>query len=240
MNYAKTVHKLREQIIKFSGELSFGWPKVMQRFIVEALYGIQARQSVRLTEIARSLEEKIPLRKTHCRLCRQLGRWGLWRKITDSLCQMASSRVKEDTLLVLDISDIAKKYARRMEYLATVHDGSEGTLTNGYWTCSVIGAEGGERMLTPLYTRLYSQAGPDFRSENAEVCKAISSVSEHTEKRGIWVLDRGGDRREIIHHLLGNKLRFIIRLKVDRHLVYRGNKRPVTDVNYFFPPHCLN
>jgi len=53
----------------------------------------------------------------------------------------------------------------------------------------------------------------------------ITSVSEHTEKRGMWVLDRGGDRREIIHHLLGNKLRFIIRLKVDRHLVYRGNKR---------------
>jgi hypothetical protein len=225
MNYAKTVHKLREQIIKFSGELSFGWPKVMQRFIVEALYGIQARQSVRLTEIARSLEEKIPLRKTQYRLCRQLGRWGLWAKITDSLCQMASSRVEEDTLLVLDISDIAKKYARRMEYLATVHDGSEGTLANGYWTCSVIGAKGGERVLTPLYSRLYSQEGPDFRSENAEVRKAISSVSEHTEKRGIWVLDRGGDRREIIHHLLGNKLRFIIRLKVDRHLVYRGNKR---------------
>jgi len=131
MNYAKTVHKLREQIIKFSGELSFGWPKVMQRFIVEALYGIQARQSVRLTEIARSLEEKIPLRKTQYRLCRQLGRWGLWTKITDSLCQMASCRVKEETLLVLDISDIAKKYARRMEYLATVHDGSEGTLANG-------------------------------------------------------------------------------------------------------------
>ena len=225
MNYAKTVHKLREQIIKFSGELSFGWPKVIQRFIVEALYGIQARQSVRLTEIARSLEEKIPLRKTQYRLCRQLGRWGLWAKITDSLCQMASSRVEEDTLLILDISDIAKKYARRMEYIATVHDGSQGTLANGYWTCSVIGAEGGERVLTPLYSRLYSQAGPDFRSENAEVCKAISSVSEHTEKRGIWVLDRGGDRREIIYHLLGNKLRFIIRLKVDRHLVYRGNKR---------------
>lgn len=229
MNYAKTVHKLREQIIKFSGELSAGWPKVMQRFIVEALYGIQARQSVRLTEIARSLEEKIPLRKTHYRLCRQLGRWGLWARISDSLCQMASSRVEEDTLLVLDISDIAKKYARRMEYLATVHNGSEGTLAYGYWTCSVIGAEGEERVLTPLYSRLYSQAGPDFRSENAEVRKAISFVSKHTEKRGIWVMDRGGDRREIIHHLLGNKLRFIIRLKVDRHLVYRGNKRPALE-----------
>jgi len=229
MHYAKTASKLREQIIKFSGELSVGWPKVLRRFIAEAIYGIQARQSVRLTEIARSLEEKVPLRKTQYRLCRQLGRWGLWIKITESLCRMASVRVKKDTLLVLDISDIAKKYARKMEYLAMVRDGSEGRLANGYWTCSVIGAEVGERALTPLYSRLYSQAGPDFQSENVEVRKAISSVSKHTEKRGIWVLDRGGDRRKIIHHLLGNKLRFIIRLKVDRHLVYRGNKRSASE-----------
>lgn len=225
MDYARIVSKLREQIIKFSGELSFGWPRVARRFIAEVVYGIQARQSVRLTEIARSLEERIPLRKTQYRLSRQLGRQWLWAKITDSLCQMASSRVEEDTLLVLDISDIAKKYAQKMEYLARVRDGSEGTLTNGYWTCSVIGAEPEEKALTPLYNRLYSQASPDFKSENAEIRKAISFVSEHTEKRGIWVLDRGGDRRKIIHHLVGNKLRFIIRLKVDRHLVYRGKKR---------------
>jgi len=225
MDYARIISKLREQIIKFSGELSAGWPKVARRFIAEVVYGIQARQSVRLTEIARSLEERIPLRKTQYRLSRQLGRQWLWAKITDSLCRMASSRVRKDTLLVLDISDIAKKYAQKMEYLATVRDGSEGTLTNGYWTCSVIGAEPEEKALTPLYNRLYSQASPDFKSENAEIRKAISFVSEHTEKRGIWVLDRGGDRRKIIHHLVGNKLRFIIRLKVDRHLVYRGKKR---------------
>ena len=74
MDYARIVSKLREQIIKFSGELSAGWPKVLRRFIAEVVYGIQARQSVRLTEIARSLEEKIPLRKSQYRLCRQLGR----------------------------------------------------------------------------------------------------------------------------------------------------------------------
>jgi hypothetical protein len=117
MHYAKTVFKLREQILKFSGEFSSEWPQVLRRFIAETIHGIQARQSVRLTEIACALEEKIPLRKTQYRLCRQLGRWGLWAKISNVLCQMASSRVKEDTLLVLDISDIAKKYAQRMEYL---------------------------------------------------------------------------------------------------------------------------
>ena len=61
MNYARIAYKLREQIIKFSGELSLGWPKVMRHFLAEALYGIQARQSVRLTEIARALEENVPL-----------------------------------------------------------------------------------------------------------------------------------------------------------------------------------
>jgi hypothetical protein len=229
MNYAKTVFKLREQIIKFSGELSAEWPKVLRRFMAETIYGIQARQSVHLTEIARALEEKIPLRKTQYRLCRQLGRWGLWAKISNTICRMASCRIKKDTLLVLDISDIAKKYARRMEYLAMVHDGSEGALANGYWTCSVIGADVGESGFTPVYNRLYSQAGPDFRSENVEIRKAITFVSGHTEKRGTWVLDRGGDRGKIIHHLLDNKLRFIIRLKRDRHLIWRGRKRSVLE-----------
>ena len=209
------------------GELSSNFPKVVRRFITESIYGIQARQSVRLTEIARSLEETIPLRKTQYRLCRQLGRRGLWIRLLRSLCRMGSGRIKEDTLLVLDISDIAKKYAEKMEYIATVRDGSEGSLANGYWTCSVIGTEAGESVFIPLYNRLYSQAGPDFVSENAEIRKAISLVSDHTEKRGIWVLDRGGDRRKIIHHLLANKHRFILRLKVDRHLLYRGKKRSV-------------
>jgi hypothetical protein len=229
MHYAKTASKVREQIIKFSGELSAGWPKVVRRFLAESIYGIQARQSVRLTEIARSLDERIPIRKTQYRLSRQLGRRGLWIKLVRSLSRMGSWMIKEETLLVLDISDIAKKYAQRMEYLATVRDGSEGALANGYWTCSVIGTEVGESVFIPLYNRLYSQAGPDFISENAEVRKAISFVSEQTEKRGIWVLDRGGDRRKIIHHLLRNKHRFILRLKADRHLLYRGKKQSVYD-----------
>lgn len=140
---------------------------------------------------------------------------------------MGSWRIREDTLLVMDISDIAKKYAQKMEYMARVWDGSEGEVANGYWTCNVIGAEVGEVALTPLYSRLFSQAGPDFRSENAEICKAISIVSKHTEKRGIWVLDRGGDSREIIDHLLDEELGLIIRSKGDRHLIYRGRKDSV-------------
>jgi hypothetical protein len=42
-------------------------------------------------------------------------------------------------------------------------------------------------------------------------------------------LDRGGNRRKIIHHLLTNKHRFILRLKVDRHLVYKRKKQSVIE-----------
>ena len=47
--------KLRDRIFDFSGKLSKNFSKPEKRFIHEMIYGIQARQSVRLSEIARSL-----------------------------------------------------------------------------------------------------------------------------------------------------------------------------------------
>jgi hypothetical protein len=55
MYFARTAQKLREQMVLFSGELSAGLPKVARRFVAEMVFGIQARGSVRLTEVGRSL-----------------------------------------------------------------------------------------------------------------------------------------------------------------------------------------
>ena len=41
--------------------------------------------------------------------------------------------IKDDMPLILDLSDIAKPLAKKMDYLATVRDGSSGQLVNGYW-----------------------------------------------------------------------------------------------------------
>ena len=59
MNSSRVAFRLREQIDCFSGELSKGLPKTAQRFVREMIYGIQAKQSVMLTEVARALEEPI-------------------------------------------------------------------------------------------------------------------------------------------------------------------------------------
>jgi hypothetical protein len=80
MYFAKIAQKLREQIVQFSGGLSTGLPKVARRFVAEMIFGIQARDSVRLTEVGRALGERVSLKKTEERLSRHLGRHRLERK----------------------------------------------------------------------------------------------------------------------------------------------------------------
>jgi hypothetical protein len=130
------------------------------------IYGIQAKQDVKLSQIARSLEEEISLSKTENRLSRNLDSEGMDSKVRDAVIRLGSYRVHRDTLLILDISDVSKRYAKRMEYLGRVRDGSTGELSDGYWTCAVIGCEAGKERIVPLYHALYSAEAPGFESEN--------------------------------------------------------------------------
>ncbi len=66
--------RIRNRVGRFSGDLSRGLCLPAQRFVSEMVYGIQASESVLLTEIGRTLEESIPLKKTEERLSRDLMR----------------------------------------------------------------------------------------------------------------------------------------------------------------------
>jgi hypothetical protein len=191
---------------------------VARRFVAEMVFGIQARGSVRLTEVGRALGEKISLKKTEERLSRQLGRRGLERRIQRRLIEQAAPRIEDDTLLVLDLSDVTKKYAEKMENMGRVRDGSEKDLGWGYWTLNIVGANTKGTKLVPLYGRLFSHAVEGHESENMEIRDAIKEVAEVMGRRGIWVMDRGGDRRHLYQYLLPNKHRFLIRVRADRGL----------------------
>jgi hypothetical protein len=175
------------------------------------LFGIQASQDVKLSNIARSLKEEIPLIETEKRLSRNLRSAELEKELTRQLVAMGSGRVQTNTVLALDLSDIRKEYAQKMQYLATVRDGSSGELHEGYWLCDVTAAEAHGSEIVPLYQRLFSAEAPDSSSENTEILAAVDLVREHTQGRGIWVLDRGGDRRRLLEPLLERRQRFVIR-----------------------------
>jgi hypothetical protein len=59
MCFAKTAQKSREQMVRFSGELSVGLPKVGRRFVAEMSFGIQARGLARPTEVGQAMGERI-------------------------------------------------------------------------------------------------------------------------------------------------------------------------------------
>ena len=51
-----------------------------------------------------------------------------------------------------------------------------------------------------------------------------------TGERGIYVIDRGGDRIKLFNPFLDRKIRFIARLVGERDLIFRGRYRQARDL----------
>ena len=123
---SKIRSRLKAQLKKFTTPLSQGLSKPLRQFVGEMLFGIQASQDVKLSQIARSLEEDTPLIKTEDRLSRKLKTKEFEPHPGPRLARLASRRVEENVVLCLDLSDVRKEYAEKMEYLDQVWGGSEG------------------------------------------------------------------------------------------------------------------
>jgi hypothetical protein len=230
MDTSKTARNLRKRIARFSGDLSKGLCRRGQAFVNDMVYGMQAAESVVLTEIGRTLEESSTLKKTEERLSRNLQRPELEKIVQHNVLRMAKHHIGKDTLLLVDPSDLSKKYAKKMEFLGTVRDGSTGDLGQGYHTMHIVGAELDSKRIVPLYQRLWSCDAPGFESENAEILRGVDAVMEHVGHNGIFVYDRGGDRINLFAPFLERKARFLVRLIGNRHLIYNKQKMLASDV----------
>lgn len=56
-----------------------------------------------------------------------------------------AKRIRKDTLIIVDPSDIQKSYARQMGFLSKVWDGSKGDVGSnlGYYGCMAVACENG-------------------------------------------------------------------------------------------------
>lgn len=221
MNHSQTAFKLRSQLSKYLGIFSPHFSKPTGDFLGDMLYGIQASKDIKLSCIGRGLDEMIALKKTEERLSRNLGCKGLARKISSCVAREAAGHIGKDTLIVIDPTDIRKLYARKMPYLAKVRDGSSGQIGNGYHCGVAVACESGGRGIVPLHLRLWSCDAPDFTSENDEIEEIIDTICSGAKRRGIYVIDRGGDRDKIFNMFIDKRLRFIVRLVGNRHLLWR-------------------
>ena len=183
------------------------------------LFGIQASRDIKLSEIARSLSEDIKLIKTANRLSRNLQDETMYPEINKQLINECKVKIDDNTVLALDLTDISKPYAKKMAFLSSVWDGMNKKLTHGYWVLEVVGANVYKDYIYPLYSELYSQSADDFESENKKILSAIDTVNNRLNGKGVWVMDRGGDRRTLIRKLTSKCLKFIIRIGFKRSLI---------------------
>jgi hypothetical protein len=95
----------------------------------------------------------------------------------------------------------------------------------------VTGAEVHGSEIVPVCQKLFSAEAKQFRSENAEILAMIDQVNHPLAGRGIWTMDRGGDRKKLLEPLLDKGLRFVIRSTGKRAVIdRRGRTRSVAEV----------
>jgi len=144
--------------------------------------------------------------------------------------ELGAGRVHRGTLLIIDPTDLTKTYAKKMEYLSWVWDGSRKEIRDGYSMYTVSACERGKSRVVPLYQVLVSALAPDFVSDNDQVLRGVDRVRAHTKDRGIWVMDRGGDRGLLLKPFMDREMRFIVRMRGDRYVIYRGRSREMVSV----------
>ena len=230
MNRTKTAIKIREQINVFMGIVYPHFSKPMCNFLTQMVFGLQGSKDIKLSNVARSLDESIALKKTEERLSRNLKTKGLDGKLNEIIAKEGSSKIKKNTIIIVDPTDIRKEYAEKMPHLATVRDGSTGEMATGYSGCIAIACELGTRKMTPLHLRMWSSEAPDFISENYQVLDVIRTIKSASGNRGIFVYDRGGDRKNIMHTMLDLDCRMVIRQVGSRFLTFNGKDQDELEI----------
>ncbi len=93
--------------------------------VKEIIYGIQASKDVKLSNISRALQEPIPLIKTEDRLSRNLKDEDLTSVINGQILRLASNKIDGSMVIEIDPCDIINPYAKAIENLCNIYDGSE-------------------------------------------------------------------------------------------------------------------
>ena len=175
--------------------------KVERKFVHSMLKGISVSRSVNLTEIARGLDESISLHATHKRLSRNLYDVELVNNISDRLLKIGSENVSGQTRLIVHVSELHKKFARKIEFLPS----AEESASAGLKVCEIIASEPESKTYFPLLTHVWSHEVPGFVSDAVEVFNSVKKVLAATSNRGIVFLDNRSIPRDTCEMIFADR-----------------------------------
>jgi len=229
-----TKTKTKNQIANFLETICVNENKVIKRFIQDMIFGITVSKSVLLSEISRSLKEKISLKKTIERLSNNLKKEMNFAAMEEKYLTTIKSEINTDTVIAVDDGDMTKEYATKFEKLALVKDGNQKDkpCKLGYNTTNLfaVNASKEKRELIPLLGKLYSTKEEYFKTGFEEVKDLISRLVKIIGSTGIYVLDRGFDSNKVINYLNGLWLTWLIRMTKRRNIkTLKGKVKKIED-----------
>ena len=212
----------RDDLSLFCEKISQGLGKVAARFVRDMVIGIHRSRSVRLMDIARILDEKIPLHATHKRLSRNLAKAATGQTVADNLLRMACGRVTGNTRLLLQHFDLEKRYAEKMEFLSPLDDNGQGSAKQGYRLCEVIASDIGSQSFHPVALRPWSERAPKSADQASEILTLVQQVRRASSGNGL-IMDRSpapdtGLLRDLVKD---RNCRFVLNQREDIELTYR-------------------
>ena len=231
INYNRLGYEIKRDLTTFSEKISKGLTPPKSKFITQMIYGILEGNKLHLSEIARSLHETIPLKKTICRLSRNLVSFDEKEAVMDNyISQVKKGMDEAHAVIVIDNSDITKPCSPMMEAISDVRDGSTGEIKKGYYTIEAAVLSKGKKMPMPVYEKVFSAAEEGFISETHENLCCLKALSAHFSKTCVRTLDRGFDCNEYYKYFLKNHEKFVIRAKKNRNVIYHGKTQNIMDV----------
>ena len=187
-----------------------------RKFVREFLAAMLVARSTLISEIVRSVTSN---RKGFAALYQRF-----WRRLSEVDFSRAKAQqqarafreIKANTVIAVDLGDITKPYSKTLEGLGLAADGSDShKIKPGFWTLGAVAINptSEDKTPQPLELKIYSASSEGFESENAVINDFIAHVFHKTNGKGIFTIDRGGDRIRIIQPLCELKGNFVIRLK---------------------------
>jgi hypothetical protein len=230
INYNTLSKKVKANLLSYSNKLTLGLFRTDLKFVTQMIYGLTASSSSYLSDIARSLNESITIKKSIDRLSRNLNNFNQMDLVYNNYIQSVKPCINNDTIFCVDHSDIVKVASEKLEYLADITDGSnDNSYAKGYYITEITALNKNKQPIS-TYSNVWSQLEPGFISQNNILFKALDKNVENFGTSGTYVMDRGFDSNAVLRYLTKNKLKYIIRMKKTRKVIHQKKRKSIDNV----------
>jgi len=210
-----------------------------KKFIPEMMAGVVKAGSLVAAEVARTTQEEGETTAGAWKSIRNQLNSKLWDKREEAINRAFSRQqgrwVDRRTVIAVDLSDLSKRFARKMDQLELVRDADESArrktdvINPGYWLFESYTFGWDDRTPIPLVDFVYSLNEGGFPSENAALEHGFREIHRVTEGQGVIVIDRRGDASFVLELLEGLSMAFCTRMRGDRTL-YDDDGRSIGSV----------